>query len=80
MKLVLLSNIRYESTIVEQFFGHTHSMQYEMFYDEATFTRPISTLYMPGSITTYSFLNPGYRIYEIDGNYQGSTWVHYNSS
>ncbi|KAL4223137.1 Sphingomyelin phosphodiesterase [Mactra antiquata] len=65
---------RYESTIVEQFFGHTHSMYYEMFYDDVTFLRPLGVAYLPGSITTYSNLNPGFRIYEIDGNYSGSSW------
>ncbi|XP_060565610.1 sphingomyelin phosphodiesterase-like [Ruditapes philippinarum] len=65
---------RYESTIVEQFFGHTHAMTYQMFYDEETSQRPLGVTYMPGSITTYSNLNPGFRIYEIDGNYTGSSW------
>ncbi|XP_052797334.1 sphingomyelin phosphodiesterase-like [Mya arenaria] len=65
---------RYESTIVGQFFGHTHSMTYEVLYDEETLLRPLGVIYMPGSITTYSNLNPGFRIYEIDGNYAGSSW------
>ncbi|XP_045170624.2 sphingomyelin phosphodiesterase-like [Mercenaria mercenaria] len=65
---------RYENTIAEQFFGHTHAMTYEMFYDEKTSERPLGVAYMPGSITTYSNLNPGFRIYEIDGNYAGSSW------
>ena len=67
--------IRYEGTIAEQFFGHTHAMYYEMFYDDVTFLRPLGVAYMPGSITTYSDLNPGFRIYELDGNYQGTSWV-----
>ena len=29
---------------------------------------------MGPSVTTRSFLNPGYRIYEVDGNYEGSSW------
>ena len=70
---------RYESTIAEQFFGHVHAMTYEMFYDEETLKRPLGVAYMPGSITTYSNLNPGFRIYEIDGNYTGSSWVSFLS-
>ena len=66
---------RYENTIVGQFFGHAHSSFYEMFYDEANLTRPVSVVLIPGSITTYSDLNPGFRIYELDGNYTGSSWV-----
>jgi len=65
---------RYENTIVGQFFGHNHRNLYEIFYDEATLTRPLGVAYIPGSITPYSYLNPGYRIYEIDGNYPGSSW------
>lgn len=66
---------RYESTIVGQFFGHDHSDTFKMFYDEETMTRPLGVAYIPGSITTYSYLNPGFRIYEIDGNYTGASWI-----
>ena len=30
--------------------------------------------YLGPSVTTTSFLNPGYRIYTIDGDYEESTW------
>jgi hypothetical protein len=66
---------RYENTITGQFFGHEHSMRYQVFYDEETLKRPLGVSFLPGSITTYTKLNPGYRIYEIDGNYQNSSWV-----
>jgi sphingomyelin phosphodiesterase len=26
------------------------------------------------SVTTKSYLNPGYRIHEVGGNYEGSSW------
>ena len=71
----MLSFGRYEDTIVGQFFGHAHSSFYEMFYDEANLTRPVSVVLIPGSVTTYSDLNPGFRIYELDGNYSQSSWV-----
>ena len=29
---------------------------------------------MGSSVTTYSYLNPGYRIYTVDGFYQNSSW------
>lgn len=74
--LIVLDHIfRYESTITGQFFGHTHNMIYEVFYDVINRTRPVGVAYIPGSVTTYSFLNPGFRIYEVDGNYEGSSWV-----
>ncbi|KAJ8312504.1 hypothetical protein KUTeg_009877, partial [Tegillarca granosa] len=45
-----------------------------MVYDDVKFTRPVSVIYVPGSVTTFSNLNPGYRIYTIDGFYENSTW------
>ncbi|KAK2879667.1 sphingomyelin phosphodiesterase [Channa argus] len=64
---------RYESTIAGQFFGHTHLDEFQMFYDEATMTRPVGVAFIAPSITTYLNLNPGYRVYFVDGNYQGSS-------
>ena len=68
-------HFRYENTVVGQFFGHAHTSFYEVFYDDVNFTRPVSVMHIPGSITTYTSNNPGYRIYEVDGNYTGSSWV-----
>ncbi|KAL3856819.1 hypothetical protein ACJMK2_011534 [Sinanodonta woodiana] len=65
---------RYESTITGQFFGHSHADLFEVMYDDVNFTRPTGVVYIPGSVTTYTDLNPGYRIYEIDGNYTESSW------
>lgn len=68
-------NDRYESTIAGQYFGHSHTDWYEVFYDDVTFKRPTSVLYIPGSVTTFTSLNPGFRIYENDGMYQNSSWA-----
>ncbi|XP_071804161.1 sphingomyelin phosphodiesterase-like [Asterias amurensis] len=65
---------RYESTIRGQFFGHTHKDSFELFYDEKT-KRPTSMLYNGGSVTTYSNINPNYRIYVVDGHYLNSSWA-----
>jgi sphingomyelin phosphodiesterase len=65
---------RYESTIVGQFFGHTHKDQFELFYDLNNYSRPVGMAYITGSVTTFSLVNPGYRIYVVDGNYSQSTW------
>lgn len=70
---------RYENTIVGQFFGHVHNELYTMFYDDINFTRPNNVLYVPGSVTTFSRLNPTFRIYEVDGLYNGSSWVGYTN-
>ncbi|KAM9846833.1 sphingomyelin phosphodiesterase [Aulostomus maculatus] len=64
---------RYESTITGQFFGHTHLDEFEMFYDETNMNRPVGVAFLAPSVTTYVDLNPGYRIYYVDGNYQSSS-------
>jgi len=64
---------RYESTIAGQFFGHTHFDEYEVFYDEIYRGRATSIAYIGPSVTPYYGLNPGYRIYHVDGNYAGTT-------
>jgi sphingomyelin phosphodiesterase len=65
---------RYESTITGQFFGHSHSDEFELFYDLKDNKRATGIAYIPGSVTTYSNLNPGYRIYEVDGLHSNATW------
>ncbi|XP_073468770.1 sphingomyelin phosphodiesterase [Aquarana catesbeiana] len=66
---------RYESTIAAQFFGHTHLDEFEIFYDEETISRPLSVAYIAPSVTTFIDLNPGYRVYQIDGEYPNSSHV-----
>ncbi|XP_072256802.1 sphingomyelin phosphodiesterase-like [Pyxicephalus adspersus] len=72
---MFLSLHRYESTIAGQFFGHTHVDEFEIFYDEETLSRPVSVAYIAPSVTTYIDLNPGYRVYQIDGEYTNSSHV-----
>ncbi|XP_074007126.1 sphingomyelin phosphodiesterase [Numenius arquata] len=64
---------RFEGTIAGQFFGHTHLDEFELFYDEETLSRPVSVAFLAPSATTYIGLNPGYRVYEVDGQYPGSS-------
>ncbi|XP_034787933.3 sphingomyelin phosphodiesterase isoform X2 [Pan paniscus] len=66
---------RYENTLAAQFFGHTHVDEFEVFYDEETLSRPLAVAFLAPSATTYIGLNPGYRVYHIDGNYSGSSHV-----
>lgn len=69
---------RYESTIVGQFFGHIHLDSYEMFYDVNNMKRPVSMAYIGSSVTPYltnTAVNPSFRIYEVDGNYNSSSWA-----
>lgn len=64
---------RYEGTIAGQFFGHTHLDEFQMFYDEETLSRPVSVAFIAPSVTTYVNLNPGYRVYKLDGDYPGTS-------
>ncbi|XP_049780611.1 sphingomyelin phosphodiesterase isoform X2 [Schistocerca cancellata] len=64
---------RYESTITAQFFGHTHFDEFELFYDTNEPGRPTSIAYIGPSVTPYYNLNPGYRIYYVDGDHPKTT-------
>ncbi|KAF9934771.1 hypothetical protein FBU30_000065 [Linnemannia zychae] len=67
--------------IAEQFFGHTHYDEFALFYDSATknAASAISTAWIGPSVTPYTGLNPGFRIYKVDtGNwnvYDAETYV-----
>ena len=68
-------NLRFENTVVNQFLGHTHNDEFYVQYDEATNTRPVGMGFVTPSITTWKMLNPGYRIFTMDGPYQGASMV-----
>ena len=66
---------RYESTIRGQFYGHTHYDQFQVFYDDPVArSRPTQYSYISPSLTTYSFAQPTFRMYTVDGNYAGSSY------
>jgi sphingomyelin phosphodiesterase len=65
---------RYEKTITGQFFGSTHNDEFELFYDLNNITRATNIAYLAPSVTTYSSLNPGYRVYTVDGFYPDTSW------
>lgn len=66
---------RYQSTVTAQFFAHTHADEFEIFYDEKTRRIPTNIAFIGPSVTTYQTHNPGYRIYEVDGDYPSSSRV-----
>ncbi|CAF1435418.1 unnamed protein product [Adineta ricciae] len=67
---------RFENTISGQFYGHTHRDELNIFYDEHDHQRPISIAYLAPSLTTAVSLNPGYRLYTMDGEYSSSSyWI-----
>ncbi|XP_073847882.1 sphingomyelin phosphodiesterase isoform X1 [Musca autumnalis] len=64
---------RYENTIMAQFYGHTHFDEFEMFYDPADLSHPNNIAYIGPSVSPYYDLNPGYRIYYVDGDHDTTT-------
>uniref|UniRef100_A0A8D0BBM4 Sphingomyelin phosphodiesterase n=1 Tax=Salvator merianae TaxID=96440 RepID=A0A8D0BBM4_SALMN len=66
---------RFEGTVAGQFFGHTHMDEFQMFYDEETLLRPVGVAFVAPSVTTYIDLNPGYRVYVVDGVRPGSSYM-----
>lgn len=72
---MILLNSRYKNTIAGHFYGHTHDDEFEIAYDDVDTTAPISMANIGPSVTTYSFRNPAFRVYTVDGDYDGSSWV-----
>ncbi|XP_065347089.1 sphingomyelin phosphodiesterase-like [Cloeon dipterum] len=65
---------RFENTIVAMFHGHTHNEHLNIYYDPNDRSRPTGVGFVGGSGTAFSNVNPNYRIYTIDGDYQGSSY------
>lgn len=57
------------------FFGHTHFDEFELFYDTEDLGRAVGVAYIGPSVTPYYDLNPGYRIYYVDGDHKDTTRV-----
>lgn len=53
-----------------QFFGHTHTDEIEIYYDTVNTSRPSAVAYVAPAASTHTFMNPGYRLYLIDGDHQ----------
>ena len=65
---------RFESTVVGQFYGHTHNDEFQIFYDTETNKRASNIAYVTPSVTTHENLNPSYRIYTIDSGHEKATY------
>ena len=61
---------RYENTIIGQFFGHSHEDRFVVYLDPKNTSRGFANEFIPGSITPFSHLNVGFRIYDIDAKYK----------
>ena len=60
---------------MNQFMGHTHKDEFKMFYDTLSALRPTGFAFVTPSVTPHTDVNLAYRIYTIDGDYEGSTRV-----
>lgn len=56
------------------FYGHTHNDEFQIFYDPQDSSRPTEVAYITGSVTTWPTINPGYRIFTVNGEESGSPW------
>jgi len=66
---------RFESTVTAQFFGHTHTDEFKIFYDTQDPSRATNVAFLGPSVTTYLHLNPGYKVYTIDGPRNDSSFA-----
>ncbi len=66
---------RFESTLVNAFFGHRHHDQFFVAYDVDTRSRPTLASFIAPSANTWTDVNPSYRVFTADGDYAGSTRV-----
>ena len=64
---------RFSSIILGQFYGHTHYDEFSLLYNNHS--EAISVAYTAPSLTPHDGLNPGYRIYHVDGKRQDSSHV-----
>ena len=46
-----------------QFYGHTHTDEFQIFYDDNNY--PVNVAYVAPSVTPYHGLNPSYRLYTV---------------
>ncbi|KAK2703000.1 hypothetical protein QYM36_018450, partial [Artemia franciscana] len=65
---------RFEDTLAGQFYGHTHSDEFKIFYDTEDPSRAINVAWIGPSLTSYVDINPGYKVYLLDGEREGSTF------
>jgi len=57
---------RFTNIIRGQFYGHNHNDQFEVVRSYNNDSSPVGVIYIAPSLTTYSKLNPSFRIFEVD--------------
>ncbi|CAG7726400.1 unnamed protein product [Allacma fusca] len=58
---------RFSHIVKGQFFAHTHHDDFGLYYDPIEKNRPINSYFVGASLTPYVNVNPGYKIYTVDG-------------
>lgn len=66
---------RYEGVIAGLFYGHAHQDLFEIFFDPEDSSRATKVGFLAQSQTTYNNMNPGYKVYSIDGGRENATYV-----
>jgi hypothetical protein len=63
-------SVRYQHLITASYFGHTHKDELLVLYNKNKNheTIPATLSYIGPSITTFEYINPGYRIFTLNGN------------
>ncbi|KAF5302366.1 hypothetical protein FQA39_LY10405 [Lamprigera yunnana] len=59
--------VRFSDTIAAQFYGHTHLKENNLFYEGNTLDKPVNIGFNGGSLTPYTYLNPNYALYYVNG-------------
>lgn len=59
---------RFSKIVKSEFNGHTHNDEFRLIYDLKETTKPVRVSWIGGSVTTYSFLNPNYKVYTVDSD------------
>ena len=67
---------RFSSTVRAQFYGHTHYEEFKLFYDPTDRARASNTIWISGSLTPYTNLNPSYKIFHVDGTRGAESTYH----
>ena len=67
--------LRYEGSIAGIFYGHTHKDHFQVFFDPEDPEKPTKVGFVAQSQTMYTDMNPGYKVYTVDGGRENSTYV-----
>lgn len=57
---------RYSNTISGIFNGHTHADEMNVFYSRDNHANAINIAWNGGSLTSFTYKNPNYRVYEVE--------------